>query len=133
MLEHGTYSVYVENSIVIGKVSGSHNEYDVKAATNSFKQAIETFKGAAFVEIIDARELDGVTPEGYAEIEKYNSWLVSNGLVARGFVVTNSALPLIFKRQTAEVQQFETKVFSDVETAKLWLQEELVKITGKGS
>lgn len=125
MLEHGTYSVHIEGNIVIGRVVGSHNEYDVLSATNAFKSAIATFKGEPFGEIIDARDLDGVTPEGFAEIEKYNRWLVDNGIKARAFVVSNTVLPAIVKSRMQQLSDLKTKEFTDIEQAKIWLKQEL--------
>ncbi|WCE28874.1 hypothetical protein [Vibrio sp. SCSIO 43137] len=125
MLEHGIYSVHIEGNIIIGRVVGSHNEYDVLAATNAFKKAIATFKGEPFGEIIDARDLDGVTPEGFAEIEKYNSWLVEHGIKARAFVVSNTVMPAIVKNRIKDLNGLKTKEFMDVEQAKIWLEQEL--------
>lgn len=132
MLEHGLYSVHIEGNIVIGRVIGSHNEYDVLAATNAFKNAIASFNGKPFGEIIDARDLEGVTPEGFAEIERYNNWLVANGVKARAFVVSNTVLPAIVKNRMKELKELKTREFSDIEQAKIWLQQELINLSVSG-
>lgn len=127
MKEHGTYSIHLKEQLLIAKVTGSHNEFDVRTVTNQLRKHIESFKGAPFGEIIDARTLDGVTPEGFLVIEEYSQWAIQNGLVARAFVASNTVLPMIIKQQLHSAKEMNMQYFSDIEEARQWLLETLLK------
>ncbi|WED23871.1 hypothetical protein L3Q72_21805 [Vibrio sp. JC009] len=125
MIGHGLFSIRVEGRMVIGAVSGSHNEFDTAAVTDELRKAVESLNGSPYVELIDARELEGVTPEGFAVIDKYNRWESENGLIAIAFVARNTVLPMIVKHYLEMTQASNMKAFSDIEEARQWLLDEL--------
>lgn len=125
MHRHGTDSITIEGLMLIAKVSGYHNEADAQAVTASLAKAAATFAGVCYAQLVDARDLQGITPEGFAVINDYHQQEVSQGLVALAFVATNQVLPSIFENYVAIDESSNMQIFGDVDEATEWLQSKL--------
>ncbi|WED24177.1 hypothetical protein L3Q72_14930 [Vibrio sp. JC009] len=113
--------------MIINKIGGPHNEYDVTETIRKLREEIESLNGLPFVELVDARDLKGITPEGYEVVEEYYRWIIEKGIVAKAYVTNNPILAEIGKKRVPEAEQTNIRLFSDINEAKHWLLQELQK------
>ncbi|SHO56546.1 hypothetical protein VQ7734_02315 [Vibrio quintilis] len=127
MLRHGEFTVTTDGQMIILQVSGSHNEYDTLAVTQELRQVVLAFEGKPFVELIDGRELQGTTPEGFKVLAEYEQWLSTQNFVARAFVSPNRIIPAIAEKHIDGIKENNVRNFIDIDAAKAWLLSELKK------
>jgi hypothetical protein len=121
-LEHGHFTVTVYTNIIIATMKGSFNEYGAKALTDAIIAKIESFHGARFSIIVDDLELEGITPQGYEELNKYNEWLNGQNMIAKARVVNSSVILSIDNVRIPAKKKQKIKEFDNVLAAIEWLK-----------
>ncbi|WP_435236848.1 hypothetical protein ACR30L_04505 [Psychromonas sp. PT13] len=121
-LEHGIFTVTVDTNIIIITMKGSFNEFGARALIDSIKAKIKSFKSAKFSIIVEDLELEGMTPEGYKEINKYNEWLNDQNMIAKARVAKSTVTLDIDNRLIPAIKKQNIKIFEDVPTAIEWLK-----------
>ena len=121
-LEHGIFTVTIDTNIIIVIMKGSFNEFGARALIDSIKAKIKSFNGTKFSIIVEDLELEGITPEGYKEINKYNEWLNNQNMIAKARVANSSLMLDIDHRLIPAIQKQNLKIFEDVPSAIEWLK-----------
>jgi len=121
-LEHGIFTVTVDTNIIIITMKGSFNEFGARALIDSIKAKIKSFKSAKFSIIVEDLELEGMTPEGYKEINKYNEWLNDQNMIAKARVAKSTVTLDIDNRLIPAIKKQNIKIFEDVPAAIEWLK-----------
>ena len=121
-LEHGIFTVTIDTNIIIVIMKGSFNEFGARALIDSIKAKIKSFNGTKFSIIVEDLELEGITPEGYKEINKYNEWLNNQNMIAKARVANSSLMLDIDHRLIPAIQKQNIKIFEDVPSAIEWLK-----------
>jgi len=121
-LEHGIFTVTIDTNIIIVIMKGSFNEFGARALIDSIKAKIKNFNGAKFSILVEDLELEGITPEGYKEINKYNEWLNNQNMIAKARVANSSLMLDIDHRLIPAIQKQNLKIFEDVPSAIEWLK-----------
>ncbi len=71
-LEHGSYTITVDNDIIVVSLKDSFNEYATKTFIDKIKTEIDSFNGKPFSILVNDIELEGLNPESYEELDQYN-------------------------------------------------------------
>lgn len=121
-IEHGRYSVLVKNNVITTYLRGSLNEYTVKKMIQELKAHVLERQGAPVFLLVDDLELDGITPEGFAEIDSYNIWLVDKNVVAKA-VVTKMDIQKCIDVHWIPNMYSDTHYFNHSKQAWEWLLE----------
>ena len=120
--EHGTFTVMVDTNIIIAKMKGSFNDFGVRALIEAIVDKIEKFNGEPFSIIVEDLELEGITPEGYEELNKYNEWLNGQNMIAKARVANSAVLLNIDSVRIPMVKKQKEKEFNNVPDAIEWLK-----------
>jgi hypothetical protein len=121
-LEHGDYSVAIDGNIIIATMKGSFNEYGARALTGQMRANIESFHGTCFCILVNALELDGLTPKGYEELDKYNDWLNCQNMLAKAMVGNSDTISTIINSRIPSKREQNIKEFDNILDAMTWLK-----------
>jgi hypothetical protein len=120
--EHGTFTVTVDTNIIIAKMEGSFNEFGARALIKAIVDKIEKFNGEPFSIIVEDLQLEGITPEGYEELNKYNEWLNGQNMIAKARVANSAVILNIDSVRIPTVKKQKIKEFNNVPDAIEWLK-----------
>jgi len=121
---HGTYTISVSNNTIYTTLSGSFNEFGVKAWACGMKKAIKAFNGEQFSMLVDELKAEGATPEALAEGEKYNQWLNQQKIKAKAVVYPSEMLRDIDVKNLPARAKQPIKLFLDLDEARNWLNQQ---------
>ncbi|ABG40815.1 hypothetical protein Patl_2298 [Paraglaciecola sp. T6c] len=121
-LEHGNHLITIEDNVIVIELAGSFNEFGAKALTDDIRKAIKQFEGAPFCILINDFALEGITPEGYKEIDEYNAWLNTQNMIAKAVVVKIDILSKMEESRIPAKAQQNIKSFKNIPDALLWLK-----------
>lgn len=119
---HGDFELSLTDNILQIDLKGSFNEAGALALTTEIKDKLRSIQDKPIYIIVNDKELVGITPEGFAILEKYNQWLNSKNLVAKAMVVNSSIIQDIDKRYIPSSTKQNIKFFTDLESARSWLK-----------
>ena len=122
---HGQIKVCEEEFIITAAYIGQFNLEGTIIGLKELRNVIESLNGAPFTMLVDDLNVEGGTPEAYAELEVFNQWLNSQKMVAKAMLI-NSKLQLKIIDTLVEsrkVQNIES--FTDRKAAMDWLKSEL--------
>ena len=122
MLEHGTFSYQVQDTIIVFTLVGDFNEYGMQACLNAEKKAIESFGNKPCSLLIDCSQATGATPEAHQAIDSFYRDIRYENLTAIALVYASELLARIEERSIPEMKNHRVKSFFDLTTALSWLQ-----------
>jgi len=103
-------------------MEGSFNEYGARALIKAIVDKIEKFNGEPFSIIVEDLQLEGITPEGYEELNKYNEWLNGQNMIAKARVANSAVILNIDSVRIPTVKKQKIKEFNNVPDAIEWLK-----------
>lgn len=125
---HGGSEVTTEGPIIIVRLKGLFNDLGVKRFTDAVRAFVATLNGAAFGILINDLELEGGTPEAYAELEQYNQWLNTQRLVAKAMVIDSSMKKDLINKLSPSRAKQNIEYFTSEEDALNWLKQSLNQV-----
>lgn len=118
---HGDVLISVDNQIINVELTGAFNYEGAKYYSTKIKRAINSLKIKKFAVCVDIRGVEGGTPEAFQELEQLNSWLNSNGLIAKAFVKKGSFLCQLLRINCPSLKEQCCQGFASDTPAHEWL------------
>jgi hypothetical protein len=119
---HGEIKISIVDNIITAVFIGSFNYESVLDYSNRIKSTVASLKEKPFVMIIDNTQLEGATPEGFEELEIFNSWLNQTQLKAKAFIMNSEVNKAIIESRTPSLSSQNTCFFSSYQEANEWLE-----------
>ncbi len=121
-IEHGQVSIMLQDNIIVVKLTGAFNEHGAKHYTDGVRKCVDGFNGKPFSILIDNLALLGGTPEAYEELEKYNSWLNRQNMVAKAMLI-NSKVALDLMNTLSPSRKLQnSQNFTNEQDAIAWIK-----------
>ena len=120
--EHGKNIISVEGDIIISKIIGAFNIEGVEKSISDMKATVNSFRQKEFKLLVDYIDTEGGSPEVYEKIDECNIWLNDQSMVAKAIVTESIVAFNILQRRTPARSSLNEKVFSDRESAMIWLK-----------
>lgn len=124
-MEHGNYTVTVNQSIIHLTISGAFNETGCLRFIEAMKSTITSFGSAEFAILFDITELEGGTPEAYQVLNEYNTWLNQQAMIAKAMVIHSRVQISIVNTLSPARKQQNIHSFFDRADAEVWLHQQL--------
>ena len=123
MIEHGTYTIDVEDTIIIVTFEGMFNELASKNLCAQVEQLIVDLNGKSFGMVINLLDYEGSTPDAHKEGNRHAAWLEGQNCIGKGIVASERAMLEIIRIQQDSLNKskIESKVFNSEQEAKDWL------------
>jgi len=83
---------------------------------------VERFQQKEFLLLIDIKNCEGGTPEGYEESRKFNIWLDEQNLTAKAIVSSSSIFIQINESIVRDTNKQNIQYFENQKNAVNWLQ-----------
>jgi len=119
---HDEVKISVTDNIITAIFIGSFNYEAAVDYSNRIKSIVTSLEERPFVMLIDNIELEGATPEGFEELEAFNTWLNQTQLKAKAFVMTSEVHKEIIKNRTPSLSSQNICFFSNYQEAYKWLK-----------
>jgi hypothetical protein len=119
---HGEVKISLTDNIITATFIGSFNYEGAVEYSRRIKSIVSSLEERPFVMIIDNTELEGGTPEGFEELEAFNSWLNQTQLKAKAFIMTSGVQKRIIESRTPSLSLQNTCFFSNYQEANEWLK-----------
>ena len=119
---HGEVIISLAGNIITAIFIGSFNYEGAVDYSKRIKSIVTSLEKKPFVMIIDNTKLEGGTPEGFEELEAFNSWLNQTQLKAKAFVMTSGVNRRIIESRTPSLSLQNTCFFSNYQDANEWLK-----------
>jgi len=121
-VSHGKMEIHLEGNVITAVFIGSFNYEAVLDYSDKIQSIVTALKEKAFVMIIDNTKLEGCTPQGFEELNVFNSWLSQTQLKAKAFIINNEMNKQIIKKRTPSLALQNTCFFSNYQDANEWLE-----------
>lgn len=123
MVEHGDYTVTIEDSIIYVTFVGMFNDIASQKLCTYVETLIENMDGAAFYLLFNMLEYEGSTPEAHKVGDQHFKWLETQNCIARASVVSSMLLVEISRNEQAALREssITSKVFDNEYDARKWL------------
>ena len=123
MQTHGSFDLWVDNQVLLARISGAWNKEASWLYFNEIKEITKPIIGNPWALLVyfDGEVLG--TPETNQTAKEMVSWLLQNGLVSMAEIhSSNIIVQLEIERMSKEVpSEIERRHFSDEEMAFAWL------------
>jgi hypothetical protein len=119
---HGELEISIVGNVITAVFIGSFNYEGALDYSNRMKSIITSLKEKPFVMVIDNTKLEGGTPEGFEELEIFNSWLNQTQLKAKAFIMNSEVNRAIIENRTPSLSSQNTCFFSNYQEANEWLE-----------
>lgn len=127
MVEHGIYSVVLEDNLLNIILIGSFNELATKSACLQIQAKVESLNGKAFGVLFNCIDYEGSTPASHKISNDYFSWVNKQNCIAWAAVYHHSIYAEMAKNeQPAMFECQNRRQFYDIESAKSWLTSQSV-------
>lgn len=130
LAEHGTYTIKIEDNILLVDAQGPFNEVILARYQRDMKAVCQQLNGQLWASLVTYYGGGVFTPEaeeGIIEITKYR---IKHGMVANASVIINSNHADLQQMQLHRIYQaadITFHVFSEVDQAKSWLKDYIEK------
>jgi len=119
---HGEIEISLVDNVITVVFIGSFNYESVLDYSNRIKSIVTSLKEKPFVMIIDNTKLEGATPEGFEELDVFNSWLNQTQLKAKAFIMNSEVNKAIIESRTPSLSSQNTCFFSNYQEANEWIE-----------
>jgi hypothetical protein len=119
---HGGIEIFLVNNVITAVLVGSFNDAGVLDYSKKIQSIVASLKEKPFVMMIDNTKFEGCTPEGFKELDVFNSWLSNTQLKAKAFIIKNEVNKQIIKSRTPSLSSQNTCFFSNYQAANEWLR-----------
>jgi len=120
-VSHGEIEISIKVNVITAVLSGSFNGEGVLNYSNRIRSIVLSLKEKSFVMIIDNTKFEGCTPEGFTELDAFNSWLNQTQLKAKAFIIKSEINKQIIENRTPSLSLQNTRFFSNYQEANEWL------------
>lgn len=122
-LKHGHSEVFLNNNIIVSKMSGAFNKTGIEQYKQKVIQALESLKGEPFAMLVDNTLVEGGTPDAFETLDQFNTWMATQPLIAKAFVYNSAVLKGVMEQRLSSLHSVPTDFFSDYQTALRWLEQ----------
>lgn len=124
-IPHGHIDITVKNKVITAVFIGSINYETLCGYSKRIKEFIKQFNNESFALLIDDMALEGATPEAYEELQLLNTWVNTQRLVAKAFVIESNINKEIILQRTPALSAQNIKFFKTHTEATQWLEQYL--------
>ncbi len=121
-LKHGQSEVFLNNNIIVSKMSGAFNRTGIERYKRKVVDALESLDGKPFAMLVDNTLVEGGTPEAFEALDQFNTWMATQPLIAKAFVYNSSVLKGVMEQRLSSLHSVPTDFFSDYQSALSWLE-----------
>lgn len=126
MVEHGEYSIVLNDRLLNVRLSGMFNELATQKVCNLIQQDIEQLSGTSFVMLLDCRTYEGSTPEAHKISNQFLLWLNAQSCFARAIVYSRKLyFDIVKNEQPALFGLQNRREFFQLSEANAWLTSQL--------
>lgn len=125
--QHGKTEVRVRASIIHVVAAGRFNLDGCERFCELVGAAVRDMRDQPFAMLINNLDFEGGTPDAYARLDRFNAWLNTRPLVAKGMVVKSDVLLAIMDQLVPSRRQQNIRGFDNVDDAESWLRGELAR------
>jgi len=119
---HGEIEISFVDNVITAVLCGSFNHEGVLNYSNKVRSIVTSLKEKSFVMMIDNTRFEGCTPEGFKELETFNSWLSQTQLQAKAFIIKSEINKQIIQNRTPSLSLQNSRFFSTYQEANEWLE-----------
>lgn len=123
---HGKYAVKSHGNILVVDAHGPFNDITAAAYCEDMHKACENFSGQAWGLLVTFYGNSVFTPEAEQALIKITQYRMTRGMIATACVIIDSSSADIQQMQLRRIYQacnLTFHVFSDIDSARIWLQE----------
>jgi len=124
-LEHGKYTIIVEENIINVTLEEAFNEQGAQALAKELTEIINTFNQQKILILGNLLKLLGATPEAFAVSNKFNEWLNTQNLVAKALVINSATIKAIDQQRVPSKEVQNIAYFDNEADALSWLKKYL--------
>lgn len=123
MIEHGKYTINVEDTIITVTFEGMFNELASKNLCAQVEKLITDFSGNRFSMIINLLDYEGSTPDAHKEGDRHAHWLEGQNCQGKAIIASERAMLEIIRHEQKSLGKstIESRVFKTDAEAKAWL------------
>lgn len=126
MHPHGSYSIEIDNNVIICRLRGSWNKEQALAFQHELQHNVNQINDIKWIYLVDASEFEGATPQAYQVQDLTIQWCVTNNLSKRIIISDNSMTVAIARKFQSNFQTIDTEVVASFEQAKALLNSEQI-------
>ena len=128
---HGTFAIQVEQDILLVDAKGPFNMETISDYQLALADAIDSFQGQPWQQIIIMREESIFTPEAVEEMVKVSNYRKARGLIFSAVVFIDSNARTLIEHQLKGIYQqtgISYQFFDDVDTARQLLANNMAQV-----
>ncbi|WP_077288069.1 hypothetical protein [Cognaticolwellia aestuarii] len=126
MVEHGTYTVELEGSMIKVTLIGMFNDLATQAVCLQIEALVDSFNGQGFGLLFDCTAYEGSTPDAHKVSNQHILWLNRQNCLARAMAYNHKIQVEIVKNaQPAVLQLKNRQEFYNLQDARNWLLTQL--------
>lgn len=121
---HGRYAIEQQNNILLVDAQGPFNDITAAQYHKDIEEITEKMTGEPWGSLITFRGNSIFTPDAEEQLKETTRYRIQKGMIAIAVVILNSAYADMQQMQLQRIYQdcnINFHVFSDAESAKLWL------------
>lgn len=127
---HGSYTIETQGNILFVDARGPFNEVTLTNYQLAMKEVCRLMNGHPWASLVTYHGNGIFTPEAEASLIEITKYRVKHGMVANASVIINCSHADLQQMQLRRVYQSASlpfHVFSDIDSAKVWLNEFLAE------
>ncbi len=118
---HGKVEIRLVDNIITTAFIGAFNYEGILDYTNKIQSIVMSLK-EKFIMIVDNTRYEGCTPEGFDQLDIFNSWLSQTQLKAKAFIIKSVIHKQIIETRTPSLSLQKACFFSNYQDAHEWLE-----------
>ena len=122
-MQHGYHTVEIRGDVIIVSLIGDFNEPSIMDYIEDVENLIIEMQGKPTYMIVNDFELNGITPEGYQQLEVHNQWLLTQNLLAKAIVSDRTIQDHLDFKWAPTLKKLNSRHFTDMQSAEEWVDE----------
>jgi|TARA_B110000211_G_scaffold171490_1_gene193646 hypothetical protein len=126
MVEHGTYTVELEGSMIKVTLLGMFNDLATQAVCSQIEALVDSLNGQGFGLLFDCTAYEGSTPDAHKVSNQHILWLNRQNCLARAMAYNHKIqVDIVKNAQPAVLQLKNRQEFYNLQDARNWLLTQL--------
>lgn len=126
MVEHGTYTVELEGSMIKVTLIGMFNDLATQAVCSQIEALVDSLNGQGFGLLFDCTAYEGSTPDAHKVSNQHILWLNRQNCLARAMAYNHKIqVDIVKNAQPAVLQLKNRQEFYNLQDARNWLLTQL--------
>jgi len=126
MVEHGTYTVELEGSMIKVTLVGMFNDLATQAVCSQIEALVDSLNGQGFGLLFDCTAYEGSTPDAHKVSNQHILWLNRQNCLARAMAYNHKIqVDIVKNAQPAVLQLKNRQEFYNLQDARNWLLTQL--------